>query len=71
MSGKRAKIVAGAGKQPHTVALAARDDAKTVVLDLVDPARTNRRRFRQPRQAGFKAKSGLVVALNAPKLNLY
>jgi hypothetical protein len=51
--GKRSAIVAVAGVEPHAVAVAARQDAKAVVLDLVDPAQTRRRLFRRFWQAGL------------------
>ncbi len=41
-----------AGVQPHTVTVAAGQDAKAVVLDLVNPAGTGRRLFGWLWQAG-------------------
>src|SRR5262245_50337678 len=45
------KIVPVAGVEQHVVAIAARQDAEAVVLDLVDPDRTGRWLFRRFRQA--------------------
>ena len=37
------EVIAVASGEPHTVAIAAGEDAETVVLNLVDPAGTGRR----------------------------
>jgi hypothetical protein len=49
----RGEIVAVAGDQPHAGSVAPRQDAKAVVLDLVQPLGPARRGFGRGRQAGF------------------
>jgi hypothetical protein len=61
------EIVAVAGLESHAVVsvdhVASRHDAEAVVLDLVQPVRSVRRRFGRRRQAGFDEADRVVAAL--------
>jgi hypothetical protein len=46
------EVLAGTAIEPHAVAILARDDAETIVLDLVDPGIAARRLPRFDGQAG-------------------
>jgi hypothetical protein len=63
----RRKIEAVTGEQPHPIALALGKDAKTVVLDLVNPAVAGRRGVSSSRQTGLQRDGGL----SAPSLGEY
>ena len=49
------KVDAFSGKEPHSRAVADRDDAKSVVLDLVNPTRPGWRLLSESGQARFDA----------------
>jgi hypothetical protein len=48
-----------------------REDPEAVVLDLVNPSRTVRRRIGQPRQAWFEPRKGMLGAYPAPEFTHY
>ena len=60
----RRKIEAVTGEQPHAVAVAPSENAKTIVFDLVNPTGAGRRGVCPSRKAGLQRDGGL----NAPSL---
>src|SRR5262249_33213986 len=66
-----AKVVAVAAHQTYGTAPPVRQDAKAVMLDLVNPAIARRRLLGRPRQAGLKRWGGSIGAEPGPEVTRY
>jgi hypothetical protein len=65
------EIIAGTRYQLHAIATAVRENAKAIVLDLVNPAGTGWRLLRRSGQTGLIAGKGSLGTNAAPQLTHY
>ena len=61
------EVVAVAGDQPHTLAVAVGEDAKAVVLDLVNPPRARWRLLGRPGQTWIEAPDWALASARASR----
>ena len=59
------------GEEPHALGVPPRQDAKTIVLYLVNPAGPRRRLLREAGQAGLKRAQGPIAWQSAPQFTRY
>jgi hypothetical protein len=65
------EVVSVPGEEPHAIGVPPRQDAKAVVLYLVNPAGTRRRLLRGAREAGLKRARGPIGWQSAPQFTRY